>query len=149
MDCHIHKALKFWLRLSVPILRGFEAWLLNEQPKVMPKSPIGKAINFALSNFSSMCAYILDGKYRIDSNLVENSQRPVAMTRKNYLFCRNHDSAEDAAVIYTMMGCCKAAGVNVHAWLTYVLDHIHEYDTDYSKDLADFLPSRLKNVLGA
>ena len=40
-------------------------------------------------------------------------------------------------------GCCKLAGVNVEAWLTYFLDHVHEYDNDYSLDIADFLPSSL------
>lgn len=45
--------------------------------------------------------------------------------------------------MYTMMGCCKLAGVNVEAWLTYFLDHVHEYDNDYSLDIADFLPSSM------
>ena len=71
-------------------------------------------------------------------------QRPVALSRKNYLFCKNHDAAEDAAVMYTMMGCCKIAGVNVEEWLTYYLDHVHEYDNDYSRDLAELLPYALE-----
>ncbi len=45
--------------------------------------------------------------------------------------------------MYKMMGCCKLARVNVEAWLTYFLDHVHEYDNDYSLDIADFLPSSL------
>lgn len=45
--------------------------------------------------------------------------------------------------MYTIMGCCKLAGVNVEVWLTYFLDHVHEYDNDYSLDIADFLPSSL------
>lgn len=132
------------LRLSVPILKNFEAWLDNEYAKVMPKSPIGKAIHFAASRYDRLCRYVIDGRYRIDSNLVENGQRSVACGRKNYLFCGNHDAAEDAAVMYTVMGCCKVAGVNEYDWLVYFLNHIHEYDNDYSKDLIDFLPARLK-----
>lgn len=45
--------------------------------------------------------------------------------------------------MYTMMDCRKLAGVNVEAWLTYFLDHVYEYDNDYSLDIADFLPSSL------
>ena len=45
--------------------------------------------------------------------------------------------------MYTMMGCCRLAGVNVEAWLTYFLDHVHEYDIDHSLDIADFLLSSL------
>lgn len=69
---------KLRMELSVPILRGFEAWLQAEYPKVMPKSPIGKAIHFALGRYDRLCRHVIDGRYRIDSNLVENGQRPVA-----------------------------------------------------------------------
>ena len=39
---------------------------------------------------------------------------------------------------------CKVAGVNVEEWLTYFLDHVHEYDNDYSRDLAELLPYALE-----
>ena len=129
--------------ISVPILMGFEAWLQAEAPKVLPKSPIGMAIHFALERYDRLCRYVVDGRYRIDNNLVENGQRGVAVGRKNYLFCGNDDAAEDAAVMYTAMGCCKAAGVNVYDWLVYFLSHVHEYDNDYTRDLAELLPSNL------
>ena len=72
---------KLRIKVSVPILMGFEAWLKAEYPKVMPKSPIGKAINFARERFDRLSRYVIDGRYRIDSNLVENGQRPVALGR--------------------------------------------------------------------
>lgn len=50
---------------------------------------------------------------------------------------------EDSAVIYTMMSYYKLARVNIKECLTHFLDHIHEYDTDYSLDIAEFLPSTL------
>ena len=87
----------------------------------------------------------MDGRYRLDNNLIENSVRPVALGRKNYLFCGNHDAAEDAAVIYSMMGCCKSADVDFRKWMNYFLNHIHEYDEDYEMDLADLLPLALRN----
>ena len=141
MDCNGRKDLR--MRLALPVLQNLEAWLKAEAPKVLPKSPIGKAIGYALDHYDRLCRYVLDGRYRIDTNMTENGQRPVALSRKNYLFCKNHDAAEDAAVMYTMMGCCKLAGANVEAWLTYFLDHVHEYDNDYSRDLAELLPSEL------
>lgn len=42
------------------------------------------------------------------------------------------------------MGCCKGANVDFRKWMIYFLDHVHDYDKDYSKDLADLLPDRLK-----
>lgn len=53
-------------------------------------------------------------------------------------------AAEDAAVIYSLMGCCKAADVDFKQWMNYFLNHVHEYDNDYSKDLVNLLPHFLK-----
>lgn len=128
-------------RLSYPIMVAFEKWLVREYPQVMPKGRIGKAIKYTYHIYNRLSRYHLDGRYRIDNNLAENSIRPLALGRKNYLFCGNHDAAEDAAVIYSLLGTCKALNVNFRDWLIYVLSHIHDYDNDYSKDLAELLPN--------
>ena len=78
------------------------------------------------------------------NNARENSVRPLALGRKNYLFCGNHDAAENAAIIYTFMGYCKLAQVDVRKWLSHFFTHIHEYNNDYSRDLMELLPHNLK-----
>lgn len=125
---------------AYPIMVAFEKWLVNEYPKVMPKSPIGKAIKYCYDIYHRLTRYHLDGRYRIDNNLAENALRGLSLGRKNYLFAGNHDAAEDAAVFYSLLGCCKAAQVNFRDWMVHVLTHIHDYDNDYSKDLAELLP---------
>lgn len=134
------------VRLAYPIIKAFEKWCEAEYPKVLPKSPIGKALAYVLTYINGLARYILDGKYRPDTNLIENSVRPVAVGRRNYLFCGNHDAAEDAAVIYSLMGCCKAVDVDFKTWMNYFLTHVHEYDNDYSKNLEELLPLSLKNA---
>ena len=132
-------------RLAYPILCAFEKWILREYPHVLPKGRIGKALRYTYNIYHRLSRYHLDGRYRIDNNLAENAIRPVALGRKNYLFCGNHSAAEDAAVIYSLLGCCKAKEVNFRDWLVYVLDNIHSYDNDYSKDLAELLPGSPEN----
>ena len=88
--------------------------------------------------------YHLDGRYKIDNNLVENTIRPLALGRKNYMFCGNHDAAENAAIMYSLLGCCAASDVNPREWLTDVLTRIPYYNNDYSLDLADLLPHKWK-----
>lgn len=132
-------------RLSYPIMVAFEKWLVNEYPKVLPKGRMGKAIKYTYEIYHRLTRYHLDGRYRIDNNLAENTIRPLALGRKNYLFCGNDDAAENAAVIYSLMGCCKAGEVNFREWLVYVLKNIHTYDNDYSRDLAELLPNNWKS----
>lgn len=60
------------------------------------------------------------------------------------MFCGNHDAAENAAVMYSLFGCCKTAGVDAREWLIDVLNRIPTYNNDYSLDLADLLPHKWK-----
>jgi hypothetical protein len=81
----------------------------------------------------------------LDNNLVENAIRPLALGRHNYMFCGNHDAAENAAIMYSLFGCCKASDVNPREWLTDVLTRIPTYNNDYSLDLDDLLPHNWKS----
>ena len=76
------------LRLAVPILHTFDTWLKNEAAKVLLKRPIGKAIHYILEHYDRLCRYIVDGRYKIDINIVENGQRPVALSRKTIFSAR-------------------------------------------------------------
>ena len=142
LDHEGRKALR--QRLAYPIIKAFEKWCVSQYPQVLPKSPIGRALAYTITYMRGLARYVTDGKYKMDNNLIENSVRPVACGRKNYLFCGNHEAAEDAAVLYSMMGCCKAADVDFKVWMNYFLSHVHDYDADYTKDLADLLPASLK-----
>jgi transposase len=131
-------------RLSYPIMVAFEKWLVAQYPKVLPKGRIGKAIHYTYGIYHKLTRYHLDGRWRMDNNLAENAIRPIALGRKNWLFCGNDGAAENAAIIYSMMGCCKAAGVNFRDWMVYFLNNVHRYDNDYGKDLAELLPHNYK-----
>ena len=64
-----------------------------------------------------MRSYLQDGRLKIDNNLAENAIRPIALSRKNFLFCGNHEAAENTAVICSLISTCKARGVNPREWL--------------------------------
>jgi len=127
-------------RLAYPILCAFEKWIVNYYPKAILQGRMYKALTYTYWLFQRLSRYHLDGRYQIDNNLVENAIRPLALGRKNYLFCGNHDAAENAAIMYSLLGCCKACNVNPGQWLTDVLTRIPAYNNDYSRDLAELLP---------
>jgi transposase len=131
-------------RLAYPILFGFERWIVSYMPKALPKGRVSQALTYTYALFHRLSRYHLDGRYRIDNNLVENTIRPLALGRKNYMFCGNHDAAENAAIMYSLLGCCAATEVNPREWLTDVITRIPYYNNDYSLDLADLLPHNWK-----
>lgn len=75
----------------------------------------------------------------IDNNLIENAIRPLALGRKNYLFCGNDASAYRAAIVYSLIGTCKSAGVDPRVWMEDVLRKIPYYERD-KKDMTELLP---------
>jgi transposase len=135
------KVRQLRIERSYPILQDFEKWLYENNFKVLPKSLIGKAVTYTYSIFPRLVRYVSDGRYNIDNNAAENGIRPLALGRKNYLFCGNDESAGRTAVIYSLLGSCKLAGVDPMAWLTDVLKRIPDHS---SQRLSELLPNNWK-----
>ena len=127
---------------ATPILHELKAWMLAEYPKVLPKSPIGKALAYALNLWDNMHYYTLHGHLQIDNNAIENAIRPIALGRKNYLFAGTHETAQNAAMIYSLFATCKKHNVNEQEWLSDVLQKIN--DPEYEGKFSDLLPHRYK-----
>lgn len=111
-------------RLAVPILDGLEVWMQVALRTCTPKEPLAMAIKYALSLWTRVRRYTEDGNYHIDSNPVEQGQRPSALGRKNYLFSQNDKGAEDNAIFYTFIVSCENLGVNPFLWLKHTLENI-------------------------
>ena len=124
---------------AYPVLQTFEKWLLDTWPKVPPQSRMGKAISYTYALLPRLSRYVNDGRVNIDNNLIENSIRVLALGRKNYLFCGNDASAYRAAIVYSLIGTCKAAGVDPRIWMEDVLTKIPYWQRD-NRDLSDLLP---------
>lgn len=124
---------------AYPVLVTFEKWLYENYKTLLPQSRTAKAISYTYSIFPKLSRYHLNGRYRIDNNLVENAIRPLAIGRKNYLFCGNADAATRAAMVYSLLGTCRAAGVNPSEWLEDVLSKIYSY-TKENRNIEELLP---------
>lgn len=127
---------------SIPVLEQMETWMKENLMQVLPQSPIGEAIAYALPRWKKLSQYTVNAILQIDNNPVENAIRPVAIGRKNYLFAGSHEGAKRAAMIYSFFGSCKMNGINPEEWLTDVLKQIKE--TKISQ-LANLLPGNQKN----
>jgi transposase len=127
-----------------PLMRAFEKWIEVSYSKALSGGRMSKALAYTYNLFRRLSRYHLDGRYLLDNNLAENAIRPLAVGRKGYLFCGNHESAENAAIMYSLLGCCKASDVNPREWLTNVFTRIPLYNSNYDLDLADLLPHNWK-----
>lgn len=128
---------------ATPILQALQQWALDQYPQVLPKSLIGKALNYFLQRTKKLSQYTLDGRLEIDNNYVENAIRPLALGRKNYLFAGSHKGAQNAAIIYSLIGSCEKAGIIPKTWFQDVLERIAEHPIAHIDQL---LPYRWQNT---
>lgn len=122
-----------------PILEKFRQWLELQHLCALPKSPIGKAVNYALNNWRALCVYLEDGELTIDNNRSENAIRGIAIGRKNWLFAGSREGGRNAAILSSLIATCKTYDVNPQKYLTDVLTRLSAKGTD-AADLDQLLP---------
>lgn len=120
---------------AYPIIQDFEKWMNSVAGRFTPRSRMGRALVYTYTLLPRLSRYVLDGRYNIDNNGVENAIRPLALGRKNYLFCGNHDAAVRAAIVYSLFACCKAHDVEIRPWLEDTLRRL-----PVEKDITALLP---------
>jgi hypothetical protein len=120
---------------AVPILDHLGKWMKEAFMQVTPKSSIGKALAYSIERWEKLCIYTTNGMLCIDNNPVENSIRPVAIGRKNYLFAGSHDAAQESAMIYSLLGTCKLHNINPWEWLKDILTRLPDHSINKIKEL--------------
>jgi transposase len=130
---------------SLPIINEIGKYIADQKLNVLPKSPIGKAFEYCANRWDSLQNYLKNGMLEIDNNLIENSIRPLALGRKNYLFAGSHEAAKDIAMFYSFFTTCKKNDIDPQKWITYVIENINDTKTSELKNL---LPQYIdKNLL--
>jgi transposase len=108
------------LEESKPLAEAFFAWL--ETLPLIPKSAVGKAIRYALEQKRWLMNVYRDGRSELSNNRIENSVRPFAIGRKNWLFCNTVKGATASSVIYSIIETAKANGLKPYEYLEYLLE---------------------------
>jgi transposase len=100
-----------------PVLGALFFWLGEQRGQVLPKSPMGVAVGYALGNWAALSRYTEAGFLEIDNNASERALRTVAVGRKNYLFAGSDAGGRAAAVLYSVIGTCRRLGLDPFAYL--------------------------------
>jgi transposase len=140
-DAQLDDAGRWQMRqdFSVPILKTFQAWLEEQRPQVLPKSPMAEAIGYALNNWTALSRYTAAGFLSIDNNIAEREMKRIAIGRKNWLFVGSDKGGQTAAVLFSFTSTCHRLGVEPWAYLQDVLTRL---PTLPAERLAELLPDR-------
>jgi transposase len=130
--------------LSKPIMEAMKLWMETEGVKYSENSLIGKAITYAYTRWDNMMRYLDDGRLLLDNNLAENEIRPVTLGRKNYLFCGNHEAAQNMAVVCSLLATCRNHDVNPRDYLNDVISQMPYHTKASYEELLQLLPHKWK-----
>lgn len=103
-----------------PVTEAFFAWLDRQRPAKGTR--MDTAVKYARNRAADLTTYLEDGRCSLSNNLAENSIRPFAVGRRNWLFADTPKGADANAIVYTMVEMAKAYGLNIYEYLKFLLD---------------------------
>lgn len=112
------------LKHAKKVLDKFKYFLDSNYPKVLPKSPIGKAIYYCLNQWPKLVGYLADGRLEIDNGFSERQIKPFVIGRKNWLFNNSISGVRASQVIYSIIETCCAHKLEPYGYLRYLLTEL-------------------------
>ena len=111
---------------SRPIIARLHAALskIKRLCRHLPRSAMGRAIDYALTLWPMLGLYVEDGRIEIDNNQVENAIRPTAIGKKNWLFIGEAEAGQRSAILYTIIEACRRRGIDPWTYLRDVLTRL-------------------------
>ena len=118
-ECEQRLELRHRLRQekSRPIITKLRDWALEQRGLVLPRSKMGKAIEYMLNLWEGLTVFLDDPRVPLDNNAAERALRGVVLGRKNHSGSRSKRGAEVAAIFYTLLETAKLSNVDPRAYL--------------------------------
>ena len=116
----------------------------KNDPRILPKSPWGKACAYALNNETALRRYADDERLAIDNNISERTIKEFVLGRKNYLFFGSPDAAKYSAIIMSVLSSAKRNGLDEWLYLTHVLNRLA--DLTSLNELHQLLPDKWRKL---
>lgn len=139
--------LEYRQKYAPPILAELKENLLAIRAKktTLPKSSLGKAVNYTLNEYQALCNYILKPEYQLDNNGIERNNRYISLSRRNSLFCGSHQGAKRAALIYSLACSCRLNGINTFEYFKDILNKFVMVNPNTNKEeIRRLLPDQWK-----
>jgi transposase len=109
-----------------PIVDEFFSWLRTELAErvLLPSNPFTAAAHYALERERALRVFLDYPNVPIDTNHLEREIRPIALGRKNWLFCWTEVGAECVGIFQSLLGTCRLQGVDPYTYLVDVLQRV-------------------------
>ena len=120
-----------------PIVEAFWKWCRAscERTDVLPKSPLAKALHYAVQRRHGLEVFLDDPEVPIDTNHLERALRPIPMGKRNWLFASTEVGARRVGIIQSLLITCRMHDVDPYTYLVDVLQRISEHPAKRVREL--------------
>ena len=120
-----------------PIVEAFWKWCRAscERTDLLPKSPLAKALHYAVQRRHGLEVFLDDPEVPIDTNHLERALRPIPMGKRNWLFASTEVGARRVGIIQSLLITCRMHDVDAYTYLVDVLQRISEHPAKRAREL--------------
>ena len=128
-----------------PVVERFFEWCEQQCQRIelVPTNPLTTALHYARERQGPLSVYLTEPDLQIDTNHLEREIRPVALGRKNWLFCWTEVGAERLAILHSLLSTCRLHGVHPYTYLVDVLQRVSIHPDSAVEELT---PRRWKDL---
>ena len=114
---------------SKPRVDKFFEWLDRqfEQQGLLPSNPLTKALAYARERRTQLRVFLEDADVPMDTNHVERALRPIAVGRRNWMFCWTEVGARDAGLMQSLIATCRLHDIDPYTYLVDVLQRVGQH----------------------
>lgn len=133
--------------LLEPLMDEFFSWV--QSVKARPKSKLGSAVGYAITQKKYLRNVLLDGRLVLSNNLAERTIKSFVICRKNFLFANTPKGVASSAVVFSLIETAKASGLNPYDYLLYVLQNAPKLDMSDENSIKSLVPSAFKKTISS
>jgi transposase len=123
-------------RDAVPIWNRMRRWLDSAAAKrALPRSAIGEAIGYLRNQWSALQIYLSDGRIPIDNDQSEQTIRPLAVSRKNWMFIGHPQAGAGRMQLYSVVSSAHRHHLVIHDYLEDVLRKLADAEQNHPASL--------------
>jgi transposase len=104
----------------------------------LPCSALGKAANYTLSQWRKLTRFLEHPELELSNNLAENSMRPVALGRKNWIHVGSQQAGPKVAAILSIVESCRRLKIPIREYLAAILPGLADISI---QQLAELTPA--------
>ena len=107
--------------IARPLLDDICTKIKAAQSVALPSSALSKACQYALTLWKKLTRFLDYPELELSTNLAENSMRPVALGRKNWLYIGSPQAGPKIAAILSVVESCRRLKVPVRDYSSTIL----------------------------